>query len=452
MSQTHPDSKSTDLLSKFAEDIFAQQPLDSGDQTGSNSLAESNQATFESESLESRVLLSATCANFEFAAQLNGEIDVDDVDANIPQDDPTAVAVCAPQEDLLDDLDCSQPCATDDIPIFQDPLETPSPVDPTPVEPVAETPTPVDEVADPPLLEDPIWDVEDQWGTTNEDTPLQTPNVLNSTSGEDLQLVSFDQPSNGVVVYNNDGTFTYTPAADFSGSDSFQYTVEDDDGNEQSAVFDVTITPDADSPILTAADAKGPQDSPIPLDIDFALQDTDGSETGELIVTGPTGISFNNGTEVAPGTWEFTADDLAGLTVTPPTGFTGEFQLWLAGKSTETDNGDVATESADITVCVQENLDDTADEPNLDVESKITGDQDTAIPLNITASLNDTDGSETLSLLVTGVPEGATLSAGTLDVSAGGYWLTSDQLDGLTITPPAGFSGEFDMWARAFST
>ena len=46
-----------------------------------------------------------------------------------------------------------------------------------------------------------------------------------------------------------------------------------------------------------------------------------------------------------------------------------------------------------------------ADTPDLATENA-TGDEDTAIPLNIDASLIDVDGSETLSIVITGVPEG----------------------------------------------
>ncbi|MEO0604448.1 MAG: Ig-like domain-containing protein, partial [Myxococcota bacterium] len=62
-----------------------------------------------------------------------------------------------------------------------------------------------------------------------------------------------------------------------------------------------------------------------------------------------------------------------------------------------------------------------------------------------------TDGSETLSVRIEGVPEGATLNAGT-DNGAGTWDLTVAELDGLEITPPANFSGEFDLTVEATST
>jgi hypothetical protein len=56
--------------------------------------------------------------------------------------------------------------------------------------------------------------------------------VANDTPGSgslDLATITNTPPSNGAVVYNSDGTFTYTPNADFSNTvpDTFDYTVCD---------------------------------------------------------------------------------------------------------------------------------------------------------------------------------------------------------------------------------
>ena len=45
-----------------------------------------------------------------------------------------------------------------------------------------------------------------------------------------LSIDSFTQPANGTVAVNGDGTFTYTPTANFNGADSFTYTVADGNG------------------------------------------------------------------------------------------------------------------------------------------------------------------------------------------------------------------------------
>ncbi|MDZ4234866.1 MAG: Ig-like domain-containing protein, partial [Dietzia sp.] len=68
--------------------------------------------------------------------------------------------------------------------------------------------------------------------TTAEGNPLTipSPGVLGNDSdvnNDTLTVASFTQPADGAVVFNPDGSFTYTPDADFAGADRFTYTVTD---------------------------------------------------------------------------------------------------------------------------------------------------------------------------------------------------------------------------------
>ncbi|MFV3130958.1 hypothetical protein [Niveispirillum sp. KHB5.9] len=91
-----------------------------------------------------------------------------------------------------------------------------------------------------------------------------------------------------------------------------------------------------------------------------------------------------------------------------------------------------------------------ADAPALAV-LPASGLEDQPIALNIMGQLRDLDGSETLTYTVSGLPVGATLSAGTL-VPGVGYVLTAGQLSGLTVTPPANYSGSFNLTVTASAT
>ncbi|MFZ1895168.1 MAG: VCBS domain-containing protein, partial [Rhodoplanes sp.] len=89
------------------------------------------------------------------------------------------------------------------------------------------------------------------------------------------------------------------------------------------------------------------------------------------------------------------------------------------------------------------------DAPTLTV-SDASGNEDTPIALSIASALTDTDGSETLSITIAGVPSGATLSHGTNN--GGGNWtVTPAQLAGLTITPPANSDADFALTVTATS-
>ncbi|HHF3205315.1 TPA: tandem-95 repeat protein [Vibrio diabolicus] len=83
--------------------------------------------------------------------------------------------------------------------------------------------------------------------------------------------------------------------------------------------------------------------------------------------------------------------------------------------------------------------------------------QDTAIPLSeIKASLNDTDGSESLKVTLTGLPVGAILSDGSSSITVATIDeeldVTSWALDALTVTPPAGSHDDFIINLKATST
>ncbi len=81
--------------------------------------------------------------------------------------------------------------------------------------------------------------------SVNEDQSLNVaaPGVLANDSDVDdnpLTAVLVSGPSNGMLTLNSNGSFTYTPNTNFSGTDSFTYKAND--GNLDSNVATVTIT------------------------------------------------------------------------------------------------------------------------------------------------------------------------------------------------------------------
>jgi hypothetical protein len=51
--------------------------------------------------------------------------------------------------------------------------------------------------------------------------------ILHNDSGSPVTLVAHTAPAHGSLTLNQDGTFSYTPAAGFTGTDSFTYSVSD---------------------------------------------------------------------------------------------------------------------------------------------------------------------------------------------------------------------------------
>ena len=63
-------------------------------------------------------------------------------------------------------------------------------------------------------------------------------------NGDKLSVTGATSAFNGTVKLNDDGTFTYTPKAGYTGTDSFTYTVSDGKGGEDTA----TVTVDVEKP------------------------------------------------------------------------------------------------------------------------------------------------------------------------------------------------------------
>jgi hypothetical protein len=94
-------------------------------------------------------------------------------------------------------------------------------------------------------------DAIDDSDTTPEDTPITIDVLFNDTDpdGDTLLLDSFTQPANGTVTRDENGTpsdtsddqLTYTPDGDWNGDDAFTYTVDDQNGEKDTANVDVTV-------------------------------------------------------------------------------------------------------------------------------------------------------------------------------------------------------------------
>jgi VCBS repeat-containing protein len=109
---------------------------------------------------------------------------------------------------------------------------------------------------------------EDDSYTTDEDTPLvvPAPGVLGNDSdvdGDTLTAVLVSGPSHGTLTLNSDGSFTYTPAENFFGTDSFTYQAYD--GVDYSNVATVTITVSSvnDAPVAQNDSYTTAEDTPL---------------------------------------------------------------------------------------------------------------------------------------------------------------------------------------------
>jgi VCBS repeat-containing protein len=94
--------------------------------------------------------------------------------------------------------------------------------------------------------------------TTAEDTALtvDAPGVLGNDTdpdGDRLSAVAGSGPSHGTLTRDTNGSFIYTPAANYNGSDSFTYRASDGTLTSNLATVTLTVTAVNDAPTVTVA-------------------------------------------------------------------------------------------------------------------------------------------------------------------------------------------------------
>ncbi len=237
-----------------------------------------------------------------------------------------------------------------------------------------------------------------------------------------------------------------------AGTFTLQVSVvsEDNDSSTSATVgpqaITVTIAAIADEPTSSATTpVSGNEDTAIALTLAGSLVDTDGSETLTFQITGmPSTADLScesnaSCNDLGSGVWELAASDFSGLTVTQATHVATDFNLSFVATTTESVGGS----NVSVTKPIAVTFNDIADTPNLTVANQ-TGDEDTVIPLNITSSLVDTDGSEVLTARISGVPTGATLSAGT-DLGGGNWDVPAASINSVSLTPAANNNDDFTL-------
>ncbi|MDO9713981.1 tandem-95 repeat protein [Paracraurococcus lichenis] len=255
---------------------------------------------------------------------------------------------------------------------------------------------------------------------------------------------------------NGDGTWSVTPAAvgnvvfvppaNEAGTYSLTVTaVTEEPSNHATASTSQTVTftvaPVPDAPLASAADVAGREDQPITLDLSASLVDRDGSEALSVVISGlPEGARLSAGVNNGDGSWTLTPTQLPGLTLTPPGNWSGNMALTMQAHSVERATGEAATTEVGFHVAVA----GVADTPLVDAAVTAHGSEDQPIGIDIVAQLTDRDGSESLVVVATDVPTGASFSAGTLNPD-GSWTIPGAALPGLTFTPPPNFSGTLQL-------
>ncbi|MBU3011882.1 tandem-95 repeat protein [Polaribacter vadi] len=249
--------------------------------------------------------------------------------------------------------------------------------------------------------------------------------ISNTTSNED-GAISIDD--NGTATDPTDDKINYTPLADFNGTDSFEYTITDADGDEATITVNITVNPVNDTPTATADTATVDEDS-INNTIDALTNDSfggDGANGGTVTLTNTTTskggtISINNNTENNP------TDDT--FNYAPIANFNGTDSFEYAITDA---NGDVSKTTVTITVTAINDLPETTnDTASVDENSSSNS-------INVLA--NDTFGGDGANSESITIENEITEKGSTISIDDNGT-ATDPTDDKINYTPLANFAG-----------
>src|SRR5207302_683584 len=106
--------------------------------------------------------------------------------------------------------------------------------------------------------------------------------------GDSLTAILVSGPSHGSLTLNSDGSFTYTSAANYNGSDSFVYQVNDGTADSNLPTVTLSLLPVHRSPLSTPVPTR--RSSDLALSVTGLLADAtdvDGDPLTAILVSGP---------------------------------------------------------------------------------------------------------------------------------------------------------------------
>jgi hypothetical protein len=130
-------------------------------------------------------------------------------------------------------------------------------------------------------------------------TPVSIDVVANDSDpdGDTLTVVSFTQPANGLVTFASN-VATYTAKINFTGTNTFNYTISDGNGNTATATVTVVVLPKVNSPPVAQDDSASTSGT---TPVTISVLDNDFDLDGDILTV----VSF---TQPANGTVTFSSN------------------------------------------------------------------------------------------------------------------------------------------------
>ena len=216
----------------------------------------------------------------------------------------------------------------------------------------------------------------------------------------------------GSVVDNHDGTFTYTPAANYSGPVSFNYTASDG-LLTSSSTASLTLAAINDAPVAAPVTlAAGTEDTAYAINASTLL-------AGVSDVDGPFPLTIT-ALSVASGGGSVVDNHDGTFTYTPPTNYNGPVSF----NYTASDGSLTSSSTASLTLAA-------------------VNDAPVATPVTLAAGTEDTAYIINAATLLAGVTDvdGPSLSITALSVASGGGAIVDNHDGTFTYTPAANYNG-----------
>ena len=257
---------------------------------------------------------------------------------------------------------------------------------------------------------------------TKEDNSVSGQVQGSDANGDSLNYSKASDPQHGKVVVNEDGSYTYTPNANYHGGDSFTVLVSDGQGGTALSTVNIEVTPVNDSPKV-----EDPNGNIDPVTGHYTAQtDEDKPVSGKVAASDVDGdtLTFAKGSNPANGT--VTVDAQGNWTYTPNKDYNGSDSFTI---TVSDGKGGSATATVDIGV------NPVNDSPKFDTPTAGNGDPETGHykattdedkPVSGKVSATDVDG-DTLTFA-----KGSNPANGTVTVDAQGNW---------TYTPNKDYNG-----------
>jgi VCBS repeat-containing protein len=118
---------------------------------------------------------------------------------------------------------------------------------------------------------------------TLEDTTVNGNVLTNDTDvdGDILTAIKVTDPAHGALILNTNGSFTYTPAINYNGTDSFTYKANDGQLDSNIATVSITVRPVNDPPVIQSITVNPnqlwpPNKKPVDVKVTVVANDPDG--------------------------------------------------------------------------------------------------------------------------------------------------------------------------------